>query len=109
MISNVSPSDLSFEDTHNTLKYANRAKNIRTHARSNVLEVAHHLAKYTDIISGLRREVASLKCQMQISSLIQQRRSGINSLSHQLELEHWLSARDMTTWAEARQKLQALF
>lgn len=30
MIANISPSHLSYEDTHNTLKYANRAKNIKT-------------------------------------------------------------------------------
>ena len=29
MIANISPSSLSIEDTHNTLKYANRAKNIK--------------------------------------------------------------------------------
>ena len=32
MIANVSPSVKQFEDTHNTLKYANRAKNIKTSA-----------------------------------------------------------------------------
>lgn len=30
MIANISPSHESYEDTHNTLKYANRAKNIKT-------------------------------------------------------------------------------
>lgn len=30
MIANVSPSSLSYEDTHNTLKYANRAKEIKS-------------------------------------------------------------------------------
>ena len=30
MIANIGPSNLSYEDTHNTLKYANRAKNIKT-------------------------------------------------------------------------------
>lgn len=30
MIANVSPSPLSYEDTYNTLKYATRAKNIKT-------------------------------------------------------------------------------
>jgi kinesin family protein 18/19 len=29
MIANISPAQLTFEDTHNTLKYANRAKNIK--------------------------------------------------------------------------------
>lgn len=30
MIANISPSNACYEDTHNTLKYANRAKNIKT-------------------------------------------------------------------------------
>jgi kinesin family protein 18/19 len=30
MIANISPSVLAFEDTYNTLNYANRAKNIKT-------------------------------------------------------------------------------
>lgn len=29
MIANINPSDSTFEDSHNTLKYANRAKNIK--------------------------------------------------------------------------------
>ena len=32
MIANVSPASYAYEDTHNTLKYANRAKNIKTNA-----------------------------------------------------------------------------
>jgi len=32
MIANLGPSIRHFEDTHNTLKYANRAKNIKTSA-----------------------------------------------------------------------------
>ena len=36
MISNVSPSDLTFEDTYNTLKYADRAKRIKVTAVRNV-------------------------------------------------------------------------
>lgn len=30
MIANVSPSSKSYDDTHNTLKYANRAKEIKS-------------------------------------------------------------------------------
>ena len=30
MIANIAPSSMNYEDTHNTLKYANRAKNIKT-------------------------------------------------------------------------------
>jgi kinesin family member 18/19 len=37
MIANVSPSSMTFEDTHNTLKYASRAKKIRTTCKQNAL------------------------------------------------------------------------
>ena len=36
MISNISPCGLNYEDTHNTLKYANRAKEIKTMVSANV-------------------------------------------------------------------------
>ena len=44
MIANISPSMKQFEDTHNTLKYANRAKNIKTSAQRNVLSVDYHVS-----------------------------------------------------------------
>lgn len=37
MIANVSPSSITFEDTYNTLKYASRAKKIRTTCKQNVV------------------------------------------------------------------------
>ena len=40
MIAAVSPSAMTYEDTHNTLKYANRAKNIQANVRSNILKSA---------------------------------------------------------------------
>jgi kinesin family protein 18/19 len=46
MIVNVSPSTVSFEETYNTLIYANRAKNIKTVASRNVLKVENHISNY---------------------------------------------------------------
>lgn len=37
MIANISPSTSVFEDTYNTLNYANRAKFIKTNIKRNVL------------------------------------------------------------------------
>ena len=54
----------SRQDTHNTLKYANRAKNIKTKIVRNVLSVAHHISKYTQIIQDLRAEVTTLKTRL---------------------------------------------
>jgi len=61
MIANVSPGVICFEDTLNTLKYANRAKNIKTAVVRNVLSVENHVDQYTNIISGLRQENDKLK------------------------------------------------
>lgn len=64
MISNVSPSTLSYEDTFNTLQYANRAKNIKTKVRANEINVVSHVTEYKSIIADLRKEVEEwkLKC-----------------------------------------------
>lgn len=61
MIANVGPCHFQYEDTHNTLKYASRAKSIKTKAERNVVRVETHVSKYSDIIKSLRDEVASLK------------------------------------------------
>ncbi len=43
-----------FEDTYNTLNYANRAKNIKVYAQRNVLNVSNHISNYMNIISNLK-------------------------------------------------------
>jgi deoxyribodipyrimidine photolyase-like uncharacterized protein len=65
MIANISPSSMSYEDTSNTLKYANRAKNIKTNVQENVVNVNYHITKYTQIIADLRAEVEELKGKLQ--------------------------------------------
>ncbi|ETV80835.1 hypothetical protein H257_06298 [Aphanomyces astaci] len=64
MIANISMSVLSFEETVNTLKYANRAKNIKTTVTRNVLNVNHHISEYVSLIANLRQEITNLKAQM---------------------------------------------
>ena len=61
MISCISPAAAAFEESCNTLKYANRAKNIRTNIARNKVDVVAHVAEYETLISGLRSEVATLK------------------------------------------------
>ncbi len=65
MIATVSPSSLSFEDTLNTLKYSNRAKNIKMQVKRNVLNINYHVAEYKQIVTALRQQVASLKQKVQ--------------------------------------------
>jgi kinesin family protein 18/19 len=64
MIANISPSVFAIEDTLNTLKYANRAKNIKSTIKRNVLEVDYHLNKYDEIINNLKGEVDDLRSQL---------------------------------------------
>merc|ERR1719478_65929 len=61
MVANISPSHLSYEDTLNTLKYANRAKNIRITARQNIIKPETHVSQYQRLIEDLRGEVSLLK------------------------------------------------
>ena len=85
MIANVSPSGLSYEDTYNTLKYADRAKQIKTKVGKigfflfffflvlgyrimmlslyaqlvrNVVSVDFHVTKYKTIVIELTKEVS---------------------------------------------------
>ncbi|OQS06137.1 DEAD/DEAH box RNA helicase [Thraustotheca clavata] len=64
MIANISMAVLSFEETVNTLKYANRAKNIKTTVTRNVLNVNHHISEYVSLIANLRQEITNLKTQL---------------------------------------------
>lgn len=68
MIANISPGNGSYEDTHNTLKYANRAKNIKTSLKKNTHNVEYHISQYTQIINQLKSEVSNLKHQLEIKS-----------------------------------------
>lgn len=64
MIANISPSSLCYEDTNNTLKYANRAKNIKTTALKNVKHVHHHISEYNQIITELKNEISDIKVRL---------------------------------------------
>ena len=64
MIANVSPSINTFDDTYNTLKYANRAKNIKTSVTRNVLNAQYHINNYENIINQLKEENARLKNEL---------------------------------------------
>ena len=61
MIVNVSPSSLSYEETFNSLKYADRAKHIKTKLVKNVVNVDFHLSNYREIVKQLQKEVSELK------------------------------------------------
>ncbi|KAJ7995009.1 hypothetical protein DPEC_G00255450 [Dallia pectoralis] len=64
MIANISPSSKSFDDTHNTLKYANRAKEIKSSLKSNVVSLDSHISEYAVICEKQREEIVQLKKQL---------------------------------------------
>ena len=63
MIACLSPSSASYEETLNTLKYANRAKNIKRKIARNVREVEEG-GDYKGTIEALKNEIYELKEQL---------------------------------------------
>ncbi|CAG9312138.1 unnamed protein product [Blepharisma stoltei] len=98
MIACISPYFECCLDTLNTLKYARRAKTIKTCIKRNIVNTSHHIANYTTIIAQLRQEVSSLK------SLLIQNKSGnfspVGVEGHQIEINKHFQAE-----AKIRKKL----
>jgi len=63
MIAHISPASIHFEESRNTLNYADRAKYIKTKIRRNVIDVSYHIAQYQSIIQDLRHQVHALRDQ----------------------------------------------
>ncbi|KAF8339199.1 P-loop containing nucleoside triphosphate hydrolase protein [Cantharellus anzutake] len=61
MIVCVAPASNHYEDTQNTLKYANRAKDIKTKISRNYINVDRHVGQYVEAINRLNAEVSELK------------------------------------------------
>ncbi|XP_063934491.1 kinesin-like protein KIF18A isoform X2 [Zophobas morio] len=66
MIANISPSSLWYEDTHNTLKYANRAKNIKASVTCNKTLVDKHVSQYAELVKAQEMEIHRLKMRLQL-------------------------------------------
>ncbi|NIG58810.1 kinesin-like protein KIF18B [Pontoporia blainvillei] len=66
MIAAISPSSLAYEDTYNTLKYANRAKEIKLSLKSNVISLDCHISQYASICQQLQAEVAALREKLRV-------------------------------------------
>lgn len=61
MIVCVSPSSTHYDETLNTLKYANRAKEIRTKVLRNQQSLDRHVGSYLKTISEQKREIDQLR------------------------------------------------
>lgn len=65
MIVCVAPTSNHFDDTHNTLLYADRASKIKTKVVTrNVVNVDRHVGQYVEAINRLNIEVAELKARL---------------------------------------------
>ncbi|KAH9071651.1 kinesin-domain-containing protein [Lactarius deliciosus] len=65
MIVCVAPTSIHFDDTHNTLIYAERATKIKTRVVTrNVVNVNRHVGQYVEAINRLNAEVAELKAKL---------------------------------------------
>ncbi|KAL1824184.1 hypothetical protein ACET3Z_010962 [Daucus carota] len=61
MIATVSPVHSQYHHTVNTLKYADRAKEIKTHIQKNIGTIDTHVSDYQRMIDSLQIEVSRLK------------------------------------------------
>ncbi|GAA6004336.1 hypothetical protein JCM10207_000674 [Rhodosporidiobolus poonsookiae] len=69
MIVCVSPSSMHYDETHNTLQYANRAKEIKTKAIRNVISVDRHVAQYCQQIMEQAQQIERLKAELAIKGV----------------------------------------
>ena len=68
MIANVSPALCHYEETHNTLKYAWRAKKIKMNIQKNSIDFQYHVGQYGELVLSLQSEVNSLRAQLTAKS-----------------------------------------
>ncbi|KAL5556651.1 hypothetical protein UlMin_038887 [Ulmus minor] len=64
MVATISPADNQYHHTVNTLKYADRAKEIKTHIQKNIGTIDTHVSDYQRMIDSLQIEVCRLKKEL---------------------------------------------
>uniref|UniRef100_A0A3P9LP68 Kinesin-like protein n=1 Tax=Oryzias latipes TaxID=8090 RepID=A0A3P9LP68_ORYLA len=95
MIAHISPASTAFEESRNTLTYADRAKSIRTRVKKNLMNVSYHIAQYTNIISDLRCEIERLKKKIaeQSSRQLSSERADIRNVQAEVQAHAGLQSR----------------
>lgn len=66
MIATISPAGIQYHHTINTLKYADRAKEIKTHIQKNIGTIDTHVSDYQRMIESLQVEVGRLKKELAV-------------------------------------------
>ncbi|XP_002735267.1 kinesin-like protein KIF19 [Saccoglossus kowalevskii] len=110
MIAHISPASMFFEESRNTLLYADRAKNIKTRVKANFFNVSFHIAQYTGIIADLRKEIARLKKKINEQEIQPTRTQGSASIKDiQSEVERTTAFQDRKEMDKLRQQLVSNF
>lgn len=86
MIANINPSHKTYEDSHNTLKYANRAKNIK---------VDPHIVDQTKELNWVEREVRLLEENNSLKSQVAELQKMLKMLSEQPHHQSGCNAMDV--------------
>ncbi|XP_067259891.1 kinesin-like protein KIF19 [Chanodichthys erythropterus] len=89
MITHISPASSNFEESRNTLVYADKAKNIRNKVKRNLMNVSYHLAQYTSIIAELRSEIDRLRAKIDQQSQEQQKGEKSDICDNQAEVQQY--------------------
>lgn len=64
MIANVAPGSACYEETHNTLQFADRAKCIRTRATRNEVSVKYRVAEYAHVVHAMQADINALQSKL---------------------------------------------
>lgn len=80
MIAHISPASVHFEESRNTLAYADRAKHIKTKVKKTVMEVSYHIAQYNNIIIELREEIERLREQLDQQGAVKRNSSALKAI-----------------------------
>ena len=64
LIANISPSVMSYDENLYTLKYANRAKNIKKEVHQNIINDEKKIKKYEEVIKSLQDEIEDAKSRL---------------------------------------------
>ncbi|XP_022092516.1 kinesin-like protein KIF19 [Acanthaster planci] len=103
MIANISPASILFEESRNTLMYADRAKNIKMKIKQNLTSVTHHMVQYTNIITELRQEIVRLQKKIADKNRLKES----SPQTHEARSEESMHSRDEMD--RLRQQLMANF
>eukprot|EP01023_Acetabularia_acetabulum_P049398 TRINITY_DN5272_c0_g3_i1.p1 TRINITY_DN5272_c0_g3~~TRINITY_DN5272_c0_g3_i1.p1 ORF type:complete len:807 (-),score=147.37 TRINITY_DN5272_c0_g3_i1:260-2680(-) len=108
MIATVAAASDQYHHSINTLKYADRAKEIKTHVIQNVNSVESHISDYQKIIGNLQQEVQNLRVQLEQSNSNSSSENDADGGNEEAQMMAWLDslANEINENVEERINLQ---